>query len=173
MELIQEKLHPFKKLLGTTTLAGNNLLALPSDMYRLNKLVKVDNEKEFEISEISTAERVYSENNPLTKATSNRMVFERITGGSNSCRLYPTPTLNIITNCHYYVAPTTPRWNYTVVNSNALYNSTNSVHFELHPSEEEVLVSKILALAGVAILKPEVVQYGGGMEGAIKQSQND
>ena len=40
-------------------------------------------------------------------------------------------------------------------------------------SEEEVLVAKILQLAGVVIQKPELTQAGGGMEQVINQTQND
>ena len=43
----------------------------------------------------------------------------------------------------------------------------------LYPIGPILLVAKILALSGVVIMKPDVVQYGGGMEAAIKQSQND
>jgi len=39
-----------------------------------------------------------------------------------------------------------------------LYDSTNSVDFELHSSEETKLVIKILQLAGIAMKDPSLYQ---------------
>ena len=90
---------------------------------------------------MSTDEIIYSENNPLTKATDKRRVFER--GISDSkFNIYPTPTADIEITLNYYKTPTKPNWNYVVVQGSALYNSTGSVDFSLHKSEEEILVAK-------------------------------
>ena len=45
-----------------------------------------------------------------------------------------------------------------MVNGEALYNSTNSVDFELHESEETELVLTILELAGISIKDPALYQ---------------
>jgi hypothetical protein len=37
------------------------------------------------------------------------------------------------------------------VQGKAIYNSTNSINFELHPSEEVELVIKILELSGITL----------------------
>ena len=50
--------------------------------------------------------------------------------------------------------PVVANWAYVVVNSKAMYNSTLAVDFELHRSEEDTLVHKILELAGIVINKP-------------------
>ena len=42
-----------------------------------------------------------------------------------------------------------------------LYDSTNSVNFELHPSEETKLVIKILGLAGITLKDSELYQIAG------------
>ena len=60
----------------------------------------------------------------------------------------------------YYTAPSTPKWGYVVTNEKALYNSGTSTNFQLHASEEENLVSRILMLAGITIQKPEIQQAG-------------
>ena len=48
-----------------------------------------------------------------------------------------------------------------------------STHFEMHASEEENLVNKILQLAGIIIEKSDVLQSGMMMEANILKKQND
>jgi len=64
--------------------------------------------------------------------------------------------------------PRAVNWAYVVVNEKALYDSTNSVDFNLHRSEETNLVIKILELAGITINKPGLVQIASNEE-----AQND
>ena len=54
--------------------------------------------------------------------------------------------------------PRNINWGYTVINDTALYDATKSKHFQLHPSEENNLIIKILALAGIAIKDPAMYQ---------------
>ena len=55
----------------------------------------------------------------------------------------------------------------------ALYNANTSVDFELHPSEEEALVTRILALAGLTIKNMELAQAATVDEGNTIKKQND
>ena len=57
------------------------------------------------------------------------------------------------TSINYVRKPAQPNWTYVVVNEQALYNSSASDHqdFELHMSEENNLVNKILQLAGISM----------------------
>ena len=64
----------------------------------------------------------------------------------------------------YIKKPADASWAYNTVSGAAVYNSTNSVNFELHESEETELVIKILQLAGLAIKDPSVYQAGTQME---------
>ena len=45
-----------------------------------------------------------------------------------------------------------------MINDTALYDATTSIDFQLHPSEENNLIVKILALAGIAIKDPAMYQ---------------
>tara|TARA_Y100000004_G_scaffold61102_1_gene68406 strand:- start:272 stop:994 length:723 start_codon:yes stop_codon:yes gene_type:complete len=176
-EILQEKLHPFLTSTSINQLAGNATVSLPTDLYLIDTILKDG----IEVTELTKKEIAYTENHPLTQATSSRPIYVRESAtftnnvGDEVITLYPTPDVVTTYNIHYFAKPTTPNWTYVVVTGKALYNSSDPdlQNFQLHPSEEEVLVSKILALAGVIIMKPEVVQYGGGMEGAISQSKND
>ena len=65
-------------------------------------------------------------------------------------------TSNVTVEC--FRVPTTVNWTYVVVNNKALYNSTLAVDFELHKSETDTVVMKILELASIIMNKPGLVQ---------------
>ena len=54
--------------------------------------------------------------------------------------------------------PKAASWEYVVVQDQALYNSNTAVDFELHKSEEDSLVIKILEMAGIVLNKVGLVQ---------------
>lgn len=66
--------------------------------------------------------------------------------------------------CNYIRRPNEVSWGYTEINSTALYNSASSTDFELHESEENTLVIKILALAGISIKNAELMQVAMAKE---------
>jgi len=179
-EFVEEKLAPFKTAMAWSLPDSNGLpyLSLPSNLYRLNSVHKMgsSNFEFFPIEPMTIEEVTYTEMNPLTKATKKRMVYVR--EPNNILTILPfyqdgdDPISGVV---NFFRKPTTPKWGYVVVKGKALWNNntTYTTHFELHPSEEEILVSKIIAMAGLTIMKPEIIQAGGGMEAAIKQSQND
>ena len=86
--------------------------------------------------------------------------------------MYPAPTTATDFEVSYYKTPSTPNWGYVVVSNKALYNSNTSTNFELHESEEESLVSRILMLAGITIKQPDIQQAGGAAIQMTKQEQN-
>ena len=52
-----------------------------------------------------------------------------------------------------------------------MYNSTLAVDFELHRSEEDTLVNKILELAGIVINKPGLVNLATQKDALEKADQ--
>jgi hypothetical protein len=101
-------------------------------------------------------------------------------GRGISLRIYPKPQISNpydssvdgMVVISYIKTPLKPNWSYVVINDKPLYNSTNAVDFELHASEETELVYRILALAGVAIEKPQLVQTAAGLgAGQIQQEK--
>ena len=73
----------------------------------------------------------------------------------------------------YVKKPKDPNWNYVAVNEKALYDSSTSTDFDLHPAEESELVYRILTLAGIAIQKPNLTQAAAGLgAGAIQQEKS-
>jgi len=127
------------------------------------------------VERISSRELDYILENPLTAPTLNRQVYVYIgdVAGTPYIRIFPTGYT--ASNSHtiwYYREPSTPSWGYVVVNEKALYNSNASTDFELHASEEENLVNKILILAGITIQKPDLQQAGAGQMQVTQQQQN-
>jgi len=94
-----------------------------------------------------------TQNTPLTKATSNRPIWYGKEG-----KMYWDPKSLGDASVHYIRKPVTVNWNsYTILGAE-LYDATNSVDFELHPSEETKLVIKILGLAGITLKDPALYQ---------------
>ena len=60
--------------------------------------------------------------------------------------------------------PRTVNWAYIVVNKKALNNNTLSVDFELHKSETDTLVNKILDLSAIVLNKSGLVQIASGKD---------
>jgi peroxiredoxin len=187
VERIEEKLQPFY----VSTNAQNTSTAsldLPGTMHRLISVEAISAARGTgkKLTPLNKSEIAYTENNPLTKATLARSVFVREASGNIT--IFPAPstaTYNVDTSIpadgvldaesfqiNYYRVPSAPNWGYVVSNEEALYNANASTHFELHASEEENLVSRILMLAGVVIQKPEIQQAGVQDIQLIKQQQN-
>ena len=74
---------------------------------------------------------------------------------------------------NYIRKPLEPNWTYTIVNEQALYNGSASgkQDFELHPSDEEDLVYKILELSGIIMNKPGLVQLADKEESQGVQNE--
>jgi hypothetical protein len=128
------------------------------------------------------SEQFLYEQGPLARHTKKRPIYwKRMHSGEGvSLRIYPRPQISDPYDSSvdgtvlisYIKTPVKPNWSYNVINDKPLYNSTNGVDFELHASEETELVYRILALAGVAIEKPQLVQTAAGLGvGQIQQEK--
>ena len=138
--------------------------------------------KNMEITEVDNSEIDEILNNPLTYPSRRRPIYVRrknfFTEGSNTnshnlvIDIYPSFDTDITVSVEYFKKPKHPMWGFVVVNQKPLYNLNTSINFELHPSEEEPLVTRILTLAGVAIEKPGLVQGAMADQQVTKQNQN-
>ena len=68
--------------------------------------------------------------------------------------------------------PIPVNWSYVVVNEKALYNANAAVDFELHRSEEDTLVYKILELAGIVMNKTGLTTTVSQLAAGEQQFQN-
>ena len=147
LTLLEEKIAIFKNI--KLLYYHSPYYQKPRELYRLGTLETGYGE----IEQITHKEYLKIKLSPLAKPTLKRSVFIDMPRGY---RVYPTFTNNV--HCHYIRKPKNASWGYTVVGGNALYEPGVSEDFQLHPSEEQSLVLKILALAGVTLQDPGVYQ---------------
>ena len=103
-------------------------------------------------------------NSKLMLPSTTRPIYIKNERGIN---VYPK-TIESGISCYYIKKPKTVYWNYTEINSVALYNSGSSIDFELHASEENTLVMRILTLSGINMKNQELIQIGMAKEAAAK-----
>ena len=173
MELVKEKIQPFNENSNIVQAINDPLLVLPTGVHFISTLQVTVNSNKVQVTEMYNKDILYTESNPLTKATINRPIYVR--NSSNGLTLYPTPAAQTTYTLDYYKKPATPQWGYVVIKGRPLYNSGTgySTDFSLHASEEESLVSRILQLAGVVIEKPGLIEVGAVERANTKQEQND
>jgi len=152
------------------TVTGARVGTIPSDVYRLGTVMYVGSTYPVEIDEVRHNEVLDLEKSPLTRATLTRPYYIRLT--KSTIELYPsTLASSSSVRCNYVDKPIKASWAYTVVNGEALYNSTSAVDFELHDSEETELVLKILELSGISIEDPQLYQLAAQEEGKRLQQE--
>ena len=158
---LREKIAIFENT-GTIT---NGIISAPNGLYRLGTVI--DSDYNCEIEEVQQNEILYINKGPLTKPTVTRPVYVRT--GELTIEIHPSSI--VLASCTYISTPLTPGWGYVVVQGKAMYDVTNTTHFQLHSSEEGELVNKILMYAGVAIKAQDISQAAGGLEMAKQQQE--
>jgi|21_taG_2_1085346.scaffolds.fasta_scaffold19831_2 hypothetical protein len=150
IEMITERLSPFIVTGSTATKNQDSSSAyeVPSAAYSIRSINFTSNSIPVEIPEVSAQELPYILGNDLTKPTATRPVH--VKDNVSNLKIYPSSFSSAI-NIEYYKIPTVPKWAYVVVNNKALYNAALAVNFDLHTSEQNNLVMRILELAGVSI----------------------
>ena len=151
---IQEKITTFET--SNTSSGSIN----PALVYRLGSIRIGAVGESREVEEVQQNELLYILQGPLTKPTSKRPIYVRT---SSSITVYPE---NVDFTYTYVRRPNVPKWGYVVVGGKALYDSSTgkTVHFELHQSEENELVYKILKFAGLSMKRDDLASGGQGLE---------
>ena len=161
---LEEKISYFKKWNHGITI-GNTPWGdaiLPDNLYRLGNVYS-SNWKKAELISRGTQQQYYNRN-PLTKGDLERPFYTRGTAPNIKFYPYAAAPANGTVYIDYIKKPVTVKWGYIVVNDEALYDSSNSVDFEMHLSEEVELVSKILFLSGITLNKPGLSQVAKSEE---------
>ena len=187
LTMLEHRLHPFREEVLITFDADQSVYT-SNNAFRDGYLESINHVSIAEdgtegtlnpIEEVKKSEISNIMSHPLTVPSTARMVYHRNLGTNtnNSIKIYPTPSASDTHGMRvsYFRRPKTPNWGYVVVKGKALYNSsdTYSQDFELHASEEENLVMRILALAGVIIMKPGIVEIGMSDSARKQQEQNN
>lgn len=131
---------------------------LSDTIYKIIQLT-TDN-RATEVEQVKKSELTYMNASKLTAPTSD---FPAYYLEGENIKIFPTTVSSATLD--YIKKPADPKWAFTTGNGGQYtYDENNSVDFELHPSEETDLVVKILALAGVVIKDPTVIQIAQAEE---------
>jgi hypothetical protein len=141
MALLDEKISLFKR--GATLGLANAQATLPDEVQELGSVVYNDRE----VQRIQKYELYTTNQSPLTAPTEYYPVYIY---ENKVVTIYPnTVAGDVIVN--YLKYPSNPKWGFTIDPNlgNYVYNSINSDNFELHQSDQPLLIDKILGYAGV------------------------
>jgi hypothetical protein len=166
MALLQEKISLFQTTatLSQAGATGSSSATQPSDLYKIDELSYTDGPTQ----SISRIERInkydlYTINQgSLTSPTSTYPVY---TYENKSFTFYPNLTTGVV-QINYMKKPVQAEWGFNVDPNlgSYVYNSNISTNFEIHESDESLLVSKILTYAGVTSNDPEAASLGAQKE---------
>lgn len=146
---IQEKIDIFAKQATLTFTSG--IASEPNDLYRTVLLVT---NGDTEVEQVKKTELAYLNSSKLTAPSTSYPVY--YSEGDN-IKIFPTTITSAVID--YIKKPADPAWGFTGGGNSAyVYSAGASTDFELHPSEEVMLVTKILAYAGVIVNDPTVIQ---------------
>jgi hypothetical protein len=177
LTLLNEKINLFET---TAVMAYSNPLTsflLPADLYRLGTIIytntttnsfSVVSTEDIEAERVNANEFLYINSSPLTKPKNVRPIYVANAAG---IKVYGDTTLITGVKCNYIKEPAKVEWKYQMVYGEALYDSTYSVDFDLHPSEETELVIKVLEMAGLVVKDIQLYQIAAGEE--VKNTQEE
>ena len=129
------------------------VLASPYEFYKLGTVIYKD---EKEVQYIQPNELLEINLSPITKPSLYWPVY---TYKNLKIKIYPT-TIQSGISCTYIRKPLNPKWNFTATapGYQYVYTSTGSQDFELHPTEQVSLITRILLYSGIVIKDPQIVQ---------------
>ena len=160
-DILKEKIAVFEKFHIDMSAVSGSTCTLPTDVYRLGTVFYNDGTNSLIVEKVEKKELQRMNQAALYKPRQARPLYVR--KNATQIVIYPesaSPSFSTSTvNCHYIAKPSTAKWGSVIVNEKALYNSTTSVNFELHESEETSLVIKILELAGVTIKQQDITTF--------------
>ena len=170
LTILREKIGFFKVYSGLNVLnvlnqyGDVNLDASLPNLYRLGTL-SLNNVSCEPVGHVE--ERTLYQENPQSSWSSQYPVYEQYSSNTSDWRVkvFPHPIQSVDNlTCTYIRIPTVPIWGYHVVTMKALYNAAESTDFELHASESNTLIYKILSYAGITIKNPDVVSVAMALE---------
>jgi len=157
--LLDEKISLFKTF--ETVNINNNKVSVPAQVQELGTVVYNNRE----VQRIQKYE-VYTTNiSPLTKPTEFYPVY---TYEDREIELYPNPLTGSVT-LNFLKFPADVKWGFTIDTElgNYIYNEQASTQFEIHKSDQPLLIDKILGYAGVMSRDQLALQLAASKEQQI------
>ncbi len=154
--------------------SGDNIFDFPSRYYYLESITYTG----LLVEVVKPSQIPFISNNYYTPPS---LSFPLAVLATNKIEIIPNGLLEGI-KMNYYKNPMgsqnglpvnfPPSWEHTQVGEDLLYNSTDSVDFELPKTVEHKLAYKVLALAGFSIREPEAVSFANSQEQKDKVTEN-
>ena len=161
MALLDEKVSLFKKTESVPlTLSAVDTALTTSKVQELGSVIY----NEREVQRIQQHDLYTTNASPLTAPTAFYPVYIY---QANVITLYPTLTGSVTLN--YLKFPDNVKWGFTIDPNlgSYIYNSLDSVDFDLHQSDQPLLIDKILGYAGVMSKDQFVMSLGAQKEQQI------
>ena len=157
---LEEKIAIFQESAPCNYASGVFTINIPTltpqpELYKLGTVIYKD---EKEVQYVQPNELLELNLSPITKPTTYWPVY---TYKNFKIKVYPaTITGNSVISCTYVRKPYNPVWNFTATapTYTYTYNPGTSQNFDLHPTEQTNLITRILLYSGVVIKDPQVVQ---------------
>ncbi len=159
MALLDEKISIFKTN-ETVTLNGSSQVTPSSTVQELGSVIYSNREAQ----RIQQYEIYTTNQSPLTAPSA---YYPAYTYEGKVITLYPTLTGDVVLN--YLKFPADPKWGFNVdiELGHYIYNELDSQDFEIHKSDQPLLIDKILGYAGVMSKDQFVMSLANGKEQQI------
>ena len=169
LDTLEIKISAFESWTDISNIAvdinGNaNLQATFPDLHKIIEVFVDYGDGYKKAEEVTAKEFTKYSQSPLTIYSEKRPVYVHYFDNNDTIKIYPLPEISSDIKVNYVRTPNRPNWGYVVLNDKALYNANSSNNFQLHRSEEQELVYKILKLAGINLDKGQVVQGAQALE---------
>jgi hypothetical protein len=155
---LEEKIAIFQGIGNCPASISGRTFDLPTltSSYEFYKLGTVIYNDEKEIQYVQPNELLELNLSPITKPSTYWPVY---TYNNFKISVYPK-TITSGISCTYIRKPLNPIWNFTATAPyyTYVYNPTTSQNFELHPTEQTNLITRILLYSGIVIKDPQIVQ---------------
>jgi len=141
--MLDEKISLFKRTSAPTALSSTQTAVIPNEVLDLGTVIYNNREAQrIQANEVFTINA-----SPLTAPTAFYPVY---TYENSIIKLYPSSLTGDVT-LSYLGYPSDVKWGFTIDKDlgNYIYNAADSVSFNLHKSDQPLLVAKILGYAGV------------------------
>jgi hypothetical protein len=167
--LLDEKIQIFKRV-ETLSTSATGTVTPTTAVQELGDVVYFETGSSAgrEVQRIQKHEVYTTNQSPLTSPTTRYPVY---TYENNVIQLYPSTIVNGTNDIqlNFLKYPTDVKWGFTIDTElgNYIYNAQSSVDFELHQSDEPMLVDKILGYAGVMTRDQLALQLANSKEQQI------
>ncbi len=160
--LLDEKISLFKRNEPVTFNFGTTVINVPNNVQELGTVIYNDRE----VQRIQEYEVYTTNQSPLTKPSEFYPVYKY---ENQKLTLYPTTLIGTGVTLNYLKYPSDVKWGFTIDTElgNYIYNPNDSVDFELHQSDQPLLVDKILGYAGVMTRDQLALQLAASKEQQI------